>query len=148
MILTRPSRRAGGFALPLRALVCTSTCAVLGLPLLAACTNNAPAEKPGAGGAPNPRALTVQATDTECKLSATSAPSGTLTFANGTVNTTLAVLGQGGSQPALSASPSLPSGKSSATVTGTGATVNVGAAATSTISVAKGSAYNRNWKFS
>ncbi|HEY6574588.1 MAG TPA: imelysin family protein, partial [Mycobacterium sp.] len=53
----------------------------MGLPLLAACTNNAPAEKPGAGGAPNPRALTVQATDTECKLSATSAPSGTLTFA-------------------------------------------------------------------
>ena len=31
--------------------------------------------------APNPRALTVQATDTECKLSATSAPSGALTFA-------------------------------------------------------------------
>ena len=29
----------------------------------------------------NPRALTVQATDAECKLSATSAPSGTLTFA-------------------------------------------------------------------
>jgi iron uptake system component EfeO len=81
MIMTRPSRRAGGFALPVRALLCTSTCAVLGLPLLAACTNNAPAEKPGAGGAPNPRALTVQATDTECKLSATSAPSGTLTFA-------------------------------------------------------------------
>ena len=67
MIMTRPSRRAGGFALPVRALLCTSTCAVLGLPLLAACTNNAPAEKPGAGGAPNPRALTVQATDTECK---------------------------------------------------------------------------------
>ena len=42
MILTRPSRRAGGFALPVRALLCTSTCAVLGLPLLAACTNNAP----------------------------------------------------------------------------------------------------------
>ena len=79
MIMTRPSRRAGGFALPVRALLCTSTCAVLGLPLLAACTNNAP--EAGAGGAPNPRALTVQATDTECKVSATSAPSGTLTFA-------------------------------------------------------------------
>lgn len=86
MIMTRPSRRAGRFtlparALPVRALLCTSTCAVLSLPLLAACTENAPAEKPGAGGTPNPRVMTVQATDTECKLSATSAPSGTLTFA-------------------------------------------------------------------
>ena len=86
MIMTRPSRRAGRFALParalpVRALLCTSTCAVLSLPLLAACTDNAPAEKPGAGGTPNLRVMTVQATDTECKLSATSAPSGTLTFA-------------------------------------------------------------------
>ena len=86
MIMTRPSRRAGRFALParalpVRALLCTSTCAVLSLPLLAACTDNAPAEKPGAGGTTNLRVMTVQATDTECKLSATSAPSGTLTFA-------------------------------------------------------------------
>jgi iron uptake system component EfeO len=81
MILIRSSRRAGGLALPVRALLCTSTCAVLGLPLLAACTDNAPAEQPGAGATPNPRALTVQATDSECTLSATSAPSGTLTFA-------------------------------------------------------------------
>jgi iron uptake system component EfeO len=82
MITTRSSRRAGEFVLPVRAaLVCTSACAVLSLPLLSACTDNAPAEKPGAGGTPNPHALTVQATDTECKLSATSAPSGTLTFA-------------------------------------------------------------------
>ena len=82
MITTRSSRRAGEFVLPVRAaLVCTSACAVLSLPLLAACTSNAPAEKPGTDASPNPRALTVQATDTECKLSATSAPSGTLTFA-------------------------------------------------------------------
>jgi len=82
MITTRSSRRAGEFVLPVRAaLVCTSACAVLSLPLLAACTSNAPAERPGTDASPNPRALTVQATDTECKLSATSAPSGTLTFA-------------------------------------------------------------------
>ena len=82
MITTRSSRRAGEFVLPVRAaLVCTSACTVLSLPLLAACTSNAPAEKPGTDASPNPRALTVQATDTECKLSATSAPSGTLTFA-------------------------------------------------------------------
>jgi iron uptake system component EfeO len=81
MIMIRRSRRGGGFALPVRALLCTSTCAVLGLPLLAACTDNAPAQQPGAGGTPNPRALTVQATDTECKISATTAPGGTLTFA-------------------------------------------------------------------
>jgi uncharacterized repeat protein (TIGR01451 family) len=75
-------------------------------------------------------------------------PAGTLNFANGTVNTTFALLGQGTSQPAISAPTSLPSGKSSATVTGTGGTNNVGASATSTLSVAKGSAYNRAWKFS
>jgi len=82
MIMTRPSRRGGaGFALPVRALLCTSTYVVLGLPLLAACTDNAPADKPAAGDTPNPRALTVKATDTECTLSATTAPAGTLTFA-------------------------------------------------------------------
>ena len=79
--MTDRSRRAGRFALPVRASSCTSTCAVLGLPLLAACTDNTPADNPGAAASANPRALTVQATDTECKLSATSAPSGTLTFA-------------------------------------------------------------------
>jgi iron uptake system component EfeO len=82
MIMTRPTRRAAEFGLPVRAaLVCTSACAVLSMPLLAACTTNAPDDKPGADASPNPRALTVQATDTECTLSATSAPSGTLTFA-------------------------------------------------------------------
>ena len=48
-------------------------------PLIVACTDNAPdAGSPGAGA--DPRALTVQATDTECRVSATTAPSGNLTF--------------------------------------------------------------------
>jgi iron uptake system component EfeO len=81
MIMTRPSRRAGEFALPARALVLASSCAILGLPMLAGCTENAPTAGSGASASANPRALTVQATDSECKLSATSAPSGTLTFA-------------------------------------------------------------------
>ena len=52
---------------------------LLAIPLVAACTDNAPAGgDPGATA--NPRALTVQATDTECRLSATDAPSGNLTF--------------------------------------------------------------------
>jgi iron uptake system component EfeO len=52
---------------------------VLTIPLIAACTDNAPAAG-DAGATANPRALTVQATDTECRLSATTAPSGNLTF--------------------------------------------------------------------
>ena len=79
--MTRPSRRAGEFALPARALVLASSCAIFGLPLLAGCTDNTPTGSSGASASANPRALTVQATDSECKLSATSAPSGTLTFA-------------------------------------------------------------------
>ncbi|HZA03107.1 MAG TPA: iron uptake system protein EfeO [Propionibacteriaceae bacterium] len=51
----------------------------LALPLLAACTDNNPTAG-DAGPAANPRALTVQATDTECTLSAVTAPSGNLTF--------------------------------------------------------------------
>jgi iron uptake system component EfeO len=52
---------------------------VLTIPLIAACTDNAPVGgDPGATA--NPRALTVQATDTECRLSAPTAPSGNLTF--------------------------------------------------------------------
>jgi iron uptake system component EfeO len=81
MIMTRPTRRAGDFALPARVLMLASSCTVLGLPLLAGCTENSPTGSSGATASANPRALTVQATDTECKLSATSAPSGTLTFA-------------------------------------------------------------------
>jgi iron uptake system component EfeO len=53
------------------------TALVLGLPLLAACTNNtaAPANDAGDG-----RSLTVRSTDTECALSAPTAPSGDLRF--------------------------------------------------------------------
>jgi iron uptake system component EfeO len=83
MIMNRPSRTAGDFAMPVRrSLILASTCAILGAPLLAGCTDNSTAtDNPGAAASSNPRALTVQATDSECKLSATSAPSGTLTFA-------------------------------------------------------------------
>lgn len=56
-----------------------ATCAVLTLPLLGACTDNAPSG--GASASTDPRALTVQATDTECKVSAGTAPSGKLSFA-------------------------------------------------------------------
>ena len=79
--MTRPTRRAGEFALPARVLMLASSCAVLSMPLLAGCTENSPTGSSSATASANPRALTVQATDTECKLSATSAPSGTLTFA-------------------------------------------------------------------
>jgi iron uptake system component EfeO len=83
MIMIRPSRTAGDFAMPIRrTLILASTCAMFGIPILAGCTDNTTAtDNPGASASPNPRALTVQATDSECKLSATSAPSGTLTFA-------------------------------------------------------------------
>ncbi|MCE3276992.1 MAG: peptidase family protein [Propionibacteriaceae bacterium] len=79
--MTRPNRRAGDFVVPTRVLVFASSCAVLGLPLLAGCTDNTSAGDSGAAASANPRALTVQATDSECKLSAASAPSGALTFA-------------------------------------------------------------------
>jgi iron uptake system component EfeO len=49
------------------------------LPLFAACTDNTPTGTPN-GEAADPRALTVQATDSECSLSAAEAPSGKLTF--------------------------------------------------------------------
>ena len=77
--MTRPSRGAREFAVPVRTLILASSCAVLGMPLLTGCTDNT--QTPGATSSANPRALTVQSTDSECKLSATSAPSGTLTFA-------------------------------------------------------------------
>jgi iron uptake system component EfeO len=52
---------------------------LLTIPLIVACTENAPdAGDPGASA--DPRAVTVQATDTECRLSAITAPSGNLTF--------------------------------------------------------------------
>jgi iron uptake system component EfeO len=81
MIMTRPSRGAREVAVPVRTLILASSCAVLGMPLLAGCTDNTQTESPGAAASANPRALTVQSTDAECKLSAPSAPSGTLTFA-------------------------------------------------------------------
>ena len=79
--MTRPSRGAREFALPARALVLASSCAVLSVPLLAGCTDNTSAGSSGDAASANPRALTVQATDAECKLSAASAPSGALSFA-------------------------------------------------------------------
>ena len=63
--LARPSLAVAGLA--------------LALPILAACTDNRPTAGDD-GAAANPRALTVQATDTECQLSAGTAPSGNLTF--------------------------------------------------------------------
>ena len=63
--LARPSLAVAGLALT--------------LPFLAACTDNAPTPSDPEAAA-NPRALTVQATDTECQLSAVTAPSGNLTF--------------------------------------------------------------------
>jgi iron uptake system component EfeO len=65
--LTRPGRTAAAGL-------------VLLLPVLAACTDNNPTAAGGDAGAANPRALTVRATDTECALSAVTAPSGNLTF--------------------------------------------------------------------
>jgi iron uptake system component EfeO len=79
--MSRPSRQAGEFAVPVRTLILASTCAVFAMPLLAGCTDNTTTDSPAATASTDPRALTVQATDSECKLSATSAPSGTLTFA-------------------------------------------------------------------
>jgi iron uptake system component EfeO len=81
MIMTRPNRRAGDFVVPRRVLVLASSCALLGLPLLAGCTDNTSAGSSGAAASANPRALTVQATDSECKISSATAPSGALTFA-------------------------------------------------------------------
>ncbi len=52
---------------------------VLTLPILAACTDNAPAGGDDSAVS-DPRALTVRATDTECAVSAATAPSGNLTF--------------------------------------------------------------------
>ena len=53
-----------------RRILFASTCAALTVPMLAACTDNAPSGSPSAGASANPRALSVQATDTACTLSA------------------------------------------------------------------------------
>ena len=79
--MIRPSRAAREVAVPVRTFILASTCAVLGMPLLAGCTDNTQTQNAGAAASTNPRALTVQSTDAECKLSAPGAPSGTLTFA-------------------------------------------------------------------
>jgi iron uptake system component EfeO len=81
MIMSRLSRQAGEFATPVRTLVLASTCAVFAIPALAGCTDNTTTDNAGAAANANPRALTVQSTDTECKVSANTAPSGPLTFA-------------------------------------------------------------------
>ena len=61
-----------------RGAAAAGICVALSIPLLAACTEN---QTPEAISNTDPRVLSVQATDTECRLSATSAPSGNLTFA-------------------------------------------------------------------
>ena len=63
-----------------RRILFTSTCAAIVVPMLAGCTDNAPAGSSSAGATASPRALRVQATDTACTLSAVTAPSGNLTF--------------------------------------------------------------------
>ena len=61
-----------------RTLAATASLA-LALPLLAACTDNAPAAG-GNDASADPRALTVTATDTTCEVSTNTAPSGNLRF--------------------------------------------------------------------
>lgn len=59
-------------------LALASASTLLLVPLLAGCTDNAPAASGSTAG--DTRALTVQATDDGCQLSADTAPSGNLTF--------------------------------------------------------------------
>ena len=55
--------------------------ALVALPLLAACTQNAdPESAGGTGAATDPRAVTVESSADACSLSTTEAPAGTLTF--------------------------------------------------------------------
>ncbi|HEX8511016.1 MAG TPA: iron uptake system protein EfeO [Propionibacteriaceae bacterium] len=62
-----------------RAVVAYSLGALVALPLLAACTDNAPSGGSGAGDA-DPRALSVTAEDAACSVSTATAPSGNLKF--------------------------------------------------------------------
>ena len=62
-----------------RAIATWSTCAMLAVPLLAACTDNA-SRATDAADAGDGRKVTVSATDTACTVSAASAPSGNLSF--------------------------------------------------------------------
>jgi len=70
---TSTSRRV---ARPASGLV--AACAAVVAPLLAGCTDNAPAAAAGKDG--DGRAMTVQASDAGCQVSADTAPAGTLTF--------------------------------------------------------------------
>jgi iron uptake system component EfeO len=75
--------------------------ALVAVPALAACTENAPSSGDGAGesDAASARTVTVRSTDDACDLSATRAPAGTLTFdvANaGTQVTEFYLLGEDG----------------------------------------------------
>ncbi len=64
----------------LRRSLLAATSVALALPLFAACTESAPTSTPGSNESTDPRALSVEATDTACTLSAPTAPSGNLTF--------------------------------------------------------------------
>ena len=55
------------------------TALVVAAPFLAACTENADSDDGAADGG-NPRSLSVESSDSECKVSAANAPAGTLTF--------------------------------------------------------------------
>lgn len=74
-----PTRRPRPARATARRLVPLATAgALLVLPVLSGCTDNA---RPGANGpSADPRALTVAASDTACTVSGTGAPSGKLTF--------------------------------------------------------------------
>jgi len=56
------------------------TALVVAAPFLGACTENADSPGTDAADGGNPRALSVESTDSECKVSAVEAPAGTLTF--------------------------------------------------------------------
>jgi iron uptake system component EfeO len=72
-----PTRRPGSPRPAMRRLVPLATAgALLALPVLTGCTDNAQSSGPSA----DPRALTVAASDTSCAVSGTGAPSGKLTF--------------------------------------------------------------------
>ncbi len=56
------------------------TALVVAAPFLAACTENADSPSTDAADGGNPRALSVDSSDSDCKVSAAEAPAGTLTF--------------------------------------------------------------------
>jgi iron uptake system component EfeO len=74
--------------------------ALVAVPALAACTENAPSSGGGGGDSDAaPRSMTVSSTDSACDLSATEAPAGTLTFDvlnTGTQVTEFYLLGEDG----------------------------------------------------